>query len=120
MTLSKGAGFDFYVEAAGAPQLTVPEMEKALAIDAKIVQIGRAAARVPMYLERFQVRHSQFFGAQGHSGNGTFPNVIRLVASGKLDLRPIITARYGLEQAVEAIASTTKREGGKVLVKPAQ
>jgi len=120
MTLSKGAGFDFYVEAAGAPQLTVPEMEKALAIDAKIVQIGRAAARVPMYLERFQVRHSQFFGAQGHSGNGTFPNVIRLVASGKLDLRPIITARYGLEQAVEAIASTTKRAGGKVLVKPAQ
>lgn len=118
MALSQGAGFDFYVEAAGAPQLTVPEMEKALAIDAKIVQIGRAAARVPMYLERFQVRHSQFFGAQGHSGNGTFPNVIRLVASGKLDLRPIITARYGLEQAVEAIASTTKREGGKVLVKP--
>lgn len=118
MELSQGAGFDFHVEAAGAPQVTVPEMEKSLAIDGKIVQIGRAAARVPMYLETFQVRHSQFFGAQGHSGNGTFPNVIRLVASGRLDLRPIITARYGLEQTVDAIALMSKREGGKVLVKP--
>ncbi len=118
LQLSKGAGFDFFVEAAGVPQATVPEMEKALAIDAKIVQIGRAAAKVPMYLERFQVRHSQFFGSQGHSGNATFPNVIRLVASGKLDLRPIITAKYELEQTVDAIALMSKREGGKVLVKP--
>jgi len=118
MELSQGAGFDFHVEAAGAPQVTVPEMEKSLAIDGKIVQIGRAATRVPMYLETFQVRHAQFFGAQGHSGNATFPNVIRLVASGRLDLRPIITARYGLEQTVDAIALMSKREGGKVLVKP--
>ncbi len=48
---SKGEGFNFHVEAAGAPHLTIPEMEKALAINAKVVQIGRAAQRVPMYLE---------------------------------------------------------------------
>jgi len=118
LELSKGAGFDFHVEAAGVPQMTVPEMEKALAINSKIVQIGRAATRVPMYLERFQVRRAQFYGAQGHSGDENFPNVIRLVGSGRLDLRPIITARYGLEQTVDAIALMAKREGGKVLVKP--
>jgi len=118
LNLSKGAGFDFHVEAAGVPQMTVPEMEKALAINSKIVQIGRAATRVPMYLERFQVRRAQFYGAQGHSGDENFPNVIRLVGSGRLDLRPIITARYGLEQTVDAIALMAKREGGKVLVKP--
>jgi len=71
-----------------------------------------------MYLERFQVRRAQFYGAQGHSGDENFPNVIRLVGSGRLDLRPIITARYGLEQTVDAIALMAKREGGKVLVKP--
>jgi threonine dehydrogenase-like Zn-dependent dehydrogenase len=118
MELSKGAGFDFQVEAAGAPHLTVPEMEKAMAINSKVIQIGRAAQTVPMYLETFQVRRGQFFGAQGHSGHETFPNVVRLVASGRLDLSPIITARYGLEDAVTAIAKATRREDGKIMVKP--
>ncbi len=116
--LSSGEGFDVHVEAAGAPHLTIPEMEKALAINGSIVQIGRAAQRVPMYLETFQVRRSQLYGAQGHSGHGTFPNVIRLVASGRLDLSPIITARYDLDHAVDAIAQSTSRNDGKILVRP--
>lgn len=118
MELSKGEGFDFHFEAGGVPHIAVPEMEKALAVNAKIVQIGRAAQRVPMYLETFQVRRSQFFGAQGHSGDENFPNVIRLVASGRLDLSPIITARYKLDDAVDAIAKSTKRADGKIIVKP--
>ena len=118
MELSNGEGFDFHVEAAGAPHLVVPEMEKSLAINGKIIQIGRAAQRVPMYLETFQVRRSQFFGAQGHSGHETFPNVIRLVAAGRLDLSPIISARYSLDNAVDAIAKSTDRSDGKIMVKP--
>jgi len=118
LDLSKGEGFDFFVEAAGVPDITVPQMMKALAINAKIVQIGRAARQVPMYLEVLQVRRAQVFGAQGHSGDGNFPNVIRLVASGRLDLSPIITARYPLDKAVDAIARSGARADGKILVKP--
>ena len=118
MELSKGAGFDFQVEAAGAPHLVIPEMEKAMAINSKIVQIGRAAQRVPMYLESFQVRRSQAFGAQGHSGHENFPNVIRLVASGRLDLSPIVTARYTLDRTVDAIAKSVDRTDGKIIVSP--
>lgn len=118
MELSKGAGFDFHVEAAGVPELAIPEMEKALAINAKIVQIGRAARRVPMHLESFQVRRSQAFGAQGHSGHETFPNVIRMVGAGRLDLGPIITARYKLDETVAAIAKSTERSDGKIMVEP--
>ena len=118
MELSKGEGFDFHVEAAGVPELIVPEMEKALAINSKVVQIGRAARRVPMYLESFQVRRAQAFGAQGHSGHENFPNVIRLVASGRLDLSPIVTARYGLEDTVEAIKRSIERADGKIMVLP--
>ncbi len=118
MDLSKGVGFDFHVEAAGVPELLIPEMEKAMAINGKLVQIGRAAKRVPMYLETFQVRRAQAYGAQGHSGHETFPNVIRLVAAGRLDLSPIITARYSLEETVKAIAKSVERADGKILVKP--
>ncbi len=118
MEISKGEGFNMMVEAAGAPHLTVPEMEKSLAINGKIVQIGRAAKRVPMFLEVLQVRRSQVFGAQGHSGHETFPNVIRMVASGRLDLSPIITARYKLDDTVDAIAKATERKDGKIMVRP--
>jgi len=116
--LSLGEGFDFHIEAAGSPHLTIPEMEKSLAINGKVVQIGRAAQRVPMYLEIFQVRRSQLYGAQGHSGHGTFPNVIRLVGSGRVDLSPIITRHYTLENAIDAIAQSTARNDGKILVRP--
>ena len=118
LDLTKGEGADFHFEAAGAPALTIPEMEKSLAINGKIVQVGRAAARVPMYLEAFQVRRSQFFGSQGHSGDEIFPNVIRLMASGAIDNRKMITARYTLEQAVDAIKRSGSRTDGKILVKP--
>lgn len=118
MELSHGEGFNFHVEAAGAPHLTVPEMVKGLAINGKIVQIGRAAADVPMYLETLQVRRGQVFGAQGHSGHENFPNVIRMVASGRLDLSPMITARYKLDDTVSAIAKATERRDGKIIVFP--
>lgn len=118
MELSQGQGFDFFVEAAGAPELVVPEMVKSLAINGKIVQIGRAAQDVPLYLETFQVRRAQFFGAQGHSGDENFPNVIRMVASGRLDLSPMVTARYKLDDTVAAIAKATERADGKIMVFP--
>jgi len=100
--LSKGEGFDLHVEAAGAPQITVPQMAQALAVDARVVIIGRAAQVAPMYLETFQVRRAQLYGSQGHAGHGNFPGVIRLVASGRLDLSAMISVRYPLEEAVAA------------------
>jgi threonine dehydrogenase-like Zn-dependent dehydrogenase len=118
MELSKGEGINFHVEASGVPERVLPEVEKALAINAKVVQIGRAAQRVPMYLENFQVRRSQLYGAQGHSGDENFPNVIRLVASGRLDLSPIVTARYPLADVVQAINKSRDRTDGKIMVFP--
>ncbi|MBC7259005.1 MAG: alcohol dehydrogenase catalytic domain-containing protein [Chloroflexi bacterium] len=117
MELTGGEGADMHVEAAGAPSKTVPEMEASMAVNARIVQIGRAAERVPMYLEHFQTHHAQVFGAQGHSGNGTFPNVIRLMASGLIDMTQIITARYDLANVVDAIRQSTSRQDGKVMVR---
>lgn len=111
------AGADFQVEAAGVPAKIIPEMEKSLAINGKLVQIGRAAERVSMYLETFQVRRSQIYGSQGHSGHSVFQNVIRLMASGVIDMTKIATARYTLKEAVEAIKRAADRKDGKVMVK---
>jgi threonine dehydrogenase-like Zn-dependent dehydrogenase len=118
MELTGGAGADMSVEAAGAPEKTIPEMEKTLAINGKIAIVGRAAQRVPIYLEAFQIRRSQLFGAQGHSGDGIFPSVIRMMGSGLIDNSRIITARFPLDRAVEAIKKSVHREDGKIIIKP--
>lgn len=118
MDITHGEGADLSVEAAGAPEKTIPEMEATLAVNGKIAVIGRAAKRVPMYLERFQVRRSQLFGAQGHSGHGIFPSVIRLLGSGLIDNAKIITARFPLDRALDALEKAARREDGKIIIRP--
>ncbi|MBC8447866.1 MAG: alcohol dehydrogenase catalytic domain-containing protein [Chloroflexi bacterium] len=118
MELTEGQGADLHVEAAGVPHIVIPEMEKSLAINAKIAQVGRAATRVNMYLEMLQVRRGQLYGAQGHSGHGIFPSVIRMMASGLLDMTPIITSHYDLDGVVDAIIKSGERTDGKIMVKP--
>ncbi len=118
LELTHGEGVDLAVEAAGAPERTIPAMEKAMAIGGKIAVVGRAAQRVPMYLERFQTRKAKLFGAQGHSGYGIFPSVIRMMGAGLVDNSKIVTARFALGQALEAIKQATKRVDGKIVVMP--
>ena len=115
--LTSGEGCDLLVEAAGVPLITCPEMERSLAINGRIVSVARTPDRVPVYLEYFQTGHAQFFGAQGHSGNGCFPNVIRLMASGRINPLPMITGRFDLNGVVDAIKESGARQHGKIMVK---
>jgi len=117
MELTDGEGAAMLVEAAGAPPRTIPEMEASMAVGGKIVIIGRASDRAQVYLELFQTHAAQIYGAQGHSGYGNFPNVIRLMAAGRIDLTPIITSRFALDQSVEAVKKATKREDGKIMIR---
>ncbi len=117
LELTGGEGAAMQIEAAGAPTRTIPEMEAALAIGGKVVIIGRAAERAPIYLEHFQTHAAQIYGAQGHSGYGNFPSVIRLMAAGRIDLTPIITSRFSLSQGVEAVQQATRRQDGKVMIR---
>ncbi len=117
LEITNGEGTDMNVEAAGAPSKTFPEIEASMSFGSKTVQIGRAAERVPIYLEHFQTHKAKIAGAQGHSGYGTFPNVIRLMASGAIDTGKMITAHYSLDDVVKAIAKSGERSDGKIMVK---
>ncbi len=118
MDLTKGDGADFFLESAGLPTKTMPEITKALAVDSTIVQVGRAAEIAPLYIETLQVRRSRLAGAQGHSGHANFPNVIRLMSAGMIDMTKTITSRFALADAVAAIEKAGQRGGAKVMIKP--
>ena len=46
----------------------------------------------------------------------TYPRAIRLVESGRVDVRSLVTARFPLEQAAQAFAVAARREGVKVVI----
>ncbi|MBI5492882.1 MAG: alcohol dehydrogenase catalytic domain-containing protein [Deltaproteobacteria bacterium] len=117
LELTRGEGADMQVEAAGAAPLTVPEMEKSLSGQGKIIYLGRSDASAPMSLDSFVTGANQLVGARGHTGYGIFPNIIKLISSGRLSLEKIITSRYTFPSAVEALKSSSKRIDGKIIVR---
>lgn len=118
LDLTKGHGVDFVVEAAGAPNQTLSPLTKGLAVGATIAHIGRSEKPTPLSLEHFQVRGVQLAGSLGHAGHGTFPHVIRLMAAGKLDMRPMVSARMSLDEAKVAFKRLEKREDAKIILSP--
>jgi len=118
LEITNGEGIDMQIEATGAGDKIFVEIEKSLAIGGKIVQIGRNVNKVPLSFERIQNRGGIIFGALGHAGHGTYPNVIRLMASRKIDMEKVITARYKLYDMPKIIIKPNIRNEGKILIKP--
>jgi len=50
----------------------------------------------------------------------TYQRAIRMVERGQVDLRPLVTHRFPLEQAAEAFRVASRREGVKVIIQPNQ
>jgi scyllo-inosose 3-dehydrogenase len=118
MELTHGSGADVLLEAAGVPNITMPEMFKALAVNGRIIQTAMSGVEVPLVFPPLQARAGQIFGSVGHSGNGTFENVIRLMAAGRYNPRAIISDRFALQDGLEAFKKANERDGAKVMVKP--
>ncbi|MBW1838518.1 MAG: alcohol dehydrogenase catalytic domain-containing protein [Deltaproteobacteria bacterium] len=117
LELTDGEGSDMQIEAAGAAPETIPEMEKAMAPNGKIIYLGRAATSTPMVLDALVSGANKIIGARGHAGYGIFPNIIKLLTSSRLDLRKMITARYPFDEVIDAINVSSERTDGKIMIR---
>jgi scyllo-inosose 3-dehydrogenase len=115
MEETRGRGIDMWVEASGAEGV-IDAATGALAPTATVVLVGRGPHRASIDPERLVVAGSGLRGSLGHSGAGTFGNVIRLMASGRLDMSRIVTDPVGLDGAVEGLERLRDREAGKYMV----
>jgi len=101
-----GMGAKIYLEASGVPDRVFPGIEKAIwngrGLNSTVVIVARADVKIPVTAEVFQVRRAQIVGSQGHSGHGTFPNVISLMASG-MDQTPLITKKISIDEVPDHI-----------------
>lgn len=115
MDLTNGAGISLFAECAGATKFTYPVMAKALAIGGKTVQIGHTVGLTPVDIFAWQWNAGSISGSNGQSGQGIYPDVIALMASGRIDMRKMVTGRFNLEDIQEGMKITA----GKVLVSTA-
>lgn len=112
MDLTDGAGISLFAECAGATKFTYPVMGKALAIGGKTVQIGHTVGITPVDIFQWQWNAATISGSNGQSGQGIYPDVAALMASGRIDMRKMVTARLNLEDIAEGF----KILSGKVLI----
>jgi threonine dehydrogenase-like Zn-dependent dehydrogenase len=112
---TKGRGVDMWVEASGAEGV-IDAATGALAPTATVVLVGRGPHRASIDPERLVVTGGGLRGSLGHSGAGTFGNVIRLMASGRLDMSRIVTDPVDLDGALEGLERLKDREAGKYMV----
>jgi threonine dehydrogenase-like Zn-dependent dehydrogenase len=115
MELTNGVGISLFAECAGATKFTYPVMGKAIAIGGKTIQIGHTIGLTPVDIFNWQWNAATISGSNGQSGQGIYPDVIALMAAGRIDMRKMVTGRYPLEDIEEGMKITA----GKVLVSTA-
>ena len=112
MDMTHGRGISLFAECAGATKFTYPVMAKAIAIGGKTVQIGHTMGITPVDIFNWQWNAATIAGSNGQSGLGIYDDVAALMASGRIDMRKMISGRFNLEDIEEGF----KIMSGKVLV----
>jgi len=111
-------GAALFLEATGLPQIVTDDIQNTIweckAVNNTVVIVARAEQNMPVCGEYFQVRRANIVGAQGHSGHGTFPNVISSMAAG-MDVTPMITKEVPLDKIPEnLLLLQTDRQNCKI------
>jgi threonine dehydrogenase-like Zn-dependent dehydrogenase len=120
LDITKGVGAKIILEATGLPSIVWPDVEKIIwegrAVNTTVVVVARADDRIPLNGEVLQVRRASVVGSQGHSGHGTFANVISSMAAG-MDVSPMITKKINLDEADEnCVMLQTDRDEVKITI----
>ncbi len=116
MDKTEGKGAGVQIEAAGAANLTMPEMESSLAVNGTIIYLGRTGKAALLTLDSFVTGANKIVGARGHAGYGIYPNIIQLLASGRLDVAKMITTKLPFADVLTGLEQSTFRKDGKILI----
>jgi L-iditol 2-dehydrogenase len=115
-TALAGLGADALVECSGAQQAVTAGMG-ALRGGARAVLVGMGGDEVRLPMSVLQVREVTVTGTFRYAN--TYPAAIALVEAGRVELDPLITGRFGLNQVEQALTTGSNAEGAvKAIVYP--
>ena len=112
-----GRGVDYVVECAGFADRTIEPLDRCLAVNASIIDIGMGGDKPTLPIVAYKRMGVQLAGSLGHAG-GPFQQVIRMMASGRIDMRKMVSARMPLDDALAAFKRLESREDAKIILQP--
>lgn len=116
MKYTDGLGANMVVECTAKGNTTYPEIVNMMAPNGSIIQLGVQASNYDIDITTLQTKNVKIYNRMGHAGDDIFPSVIRMIASGRLNIEPILTAKYPLEDIEEAFKAAASGSEGKVIV----
>ncbi len=117
MTHTFGRGVDYVVECAGVADKTIEPLDRCLAVNASIIDIGMGETPPTLPIVAYKRMGVQMAGALGHAG-GPFQQVIRMMAAGRIDMRQMVSDRLPLDDALAAFKRLESREDAKIILQP--
>ena len=108
-----GSGFDAFIDASGAPAAVTAGIS-ALRPAGSVVLVGSGAESMELPTQLIQNRELVLTGVFRYVN--TWPEAIALVESGRVDLDSMVTGRFPLEKAAEALDSDLKPGSVKTVV----
>lgn len=82
-----------------------------------LVYVGRTSRAVSFDSNVIVSKELRVIGSRGHAGYNIFPTLIEWIGGGRLDLAPMITARYPFSRVLQAFEQAKLQVDGKIVVK---
>jgi L-iditol 2-dehydrogenase len=118
LAIGRGAGVDAAFEVAGTDAAVRLAMSAARP-GGRVVLAGIPDGDVTSFPASV-ARRKGLTIAVSRRMNDAYPRAIRLAESGKLDLASLVTHRFALADAAEAMRTAARRDGLKVVVEPGE
>jgi 2-desacetyl-2-hydroxyethyl bacteriochlorophyllide A dehydrogenase len=114
-----GLGADIVIETSGFPASSAIVLD-VVRKEGKVAHIGWANDLPPLPVIPIMAKTLTVFGVGGNGGRGQYERSQELVRSGRVDLEPIVTHRFALDDIAEAFETAASKSGGaiKVVVTP--
>ncbi|MCX6468015.1 MAG: alcohol dehydrogenase catalytic domain-containing protein [Corynebacteriales bacterium] len=119
LELTDGVGADIVIETSGFPascEMVLDLVRK----EGKVAHIGWANDLPPLPVIPIMAKTLTVFGVGGNGGRGQYERALELVRTGRLDLEPMVTHRFSLDDVAEAFGVAASKQDGaiKVIVNP--
>jgi 2-desacetyl-2-hydroxyethyl bacteriochlorophyllide A dehydrogenase len=117
--LTGGVGADIVIETSGYPASSAIVLD-VVRKEGKVAHIGWANDLPPLPVIPIMAKTLTIFGVGGNGGRGQYERSLELVRSGRIDLAPMVTHRFSLDDIAEAFDTAASKAGGavKVIVTP--
>jgi 2-desacetyl-2-hydroxyethyl bacteriochlorophyllide A dehydrogenase len=114
-----GLGADVVIETSGFPASSAIVLD-VVRKEGKVAHIGWANDLPPLPVIPIMAKTLTVFGVGGNGGRGQYERSQELVRSGRIDLNPMVTHRFSLDDISEAFETAASKAGGaiKVVVTP--